>query len=171
MSTALHKPEDFAIPQLENVSSLKIGIVTASWHGGITGALRDAAVATLKEAGLGEDQIYLYPVPGSYELPMGCQAILNQLGLDAVIAIGCLIQGETRHFEFIADAVTHGLMNLALASRKPVIYGLLTTDTEEQAWDRAGGKLGNKGTEWAIATLQMLQPLPNLNRGAIGFKA
>ena len=101
-------------------------------------------------------------VPGSFELPYGAQALIDKIFVthstipDAIICLGCVIQGETRHFEFISQAVANGIMNVGLESGIPVIFGVLTPDSQEQALARAGGKLGNKGAEAAVAALQML---------------
>lgn len=147
-----------ASPSLVNLpdgSSFKIGIVVSEWNADITNALLDGARETLLKSGVSEDNIDVLYVPGSFELPWGARQIMKPGKKDAVICLGCIIQGETKHDEYIASAVASGIMQLGLMSGIPVIFGVLTTNTEEQAKDRAGGKHGNKGAEAAIAALQM----------------
>ncbi len=147
-----------ASPSLVNLpdgSSFKIGIVVSEWNADITNALLSGAKETLLKAGVSEDHIEVLYVPGSFELPWGARQIMKPGKKDAVICLGCIIQGETKHDEYIAAAVASGIMQLGLMSGIPVIFGVLTTNTEEQAKDRAGGKHGNKGSEAAVAALQM----------------
>lgn len=147
-----------ASPSLVNLpdgSSFKIGIVVSEWNADITNALLSGAKETLLKAGVSEDHIEVLYVPGSFELPWGARQIMKPGKKDAVICLGCIIQGETKHDEYIAAAVASGIMQLGLMSGIPVIFGVLTTNTEEQAKDRAGGKHGNKGAEAAVAALQM----------------
>lgn len=147
-----------ASPSLVNLpdgSSFKIGIVVSEWNADITNALLEGAKETLLKAGVLEDNIEVLYVPGSFELPWGARQIMKPGKKDAVICLGCIIQGETKHDEYIASAVASGIMQLGLMSGIPVIFGVLTTNTEEQAKDRAGGKHGNKGAEAAVAALQM----------------
>ncbi len=136
---------------------MHIGLVVSDWNPEVTHALRDGALETLRECGIQAENIHVYNVPGSFELPLGARMLLNNLPLSAVICLGCVIQGETRHFEFICNAVAQGIMDLGLEEGKPVIFGVLTTNTYEQARDRAGGKHGNKGVEAAVAALRMIQ--------------
>lgn len=147
-----------ASPSLVNLpdgSSFKIGIVVSQWNADITNALLQGAQDTLIKAGVLADNIEVLYVPGSFELPWGARQIMKPGKRDAVICLGCIIQGETKHDEYIASAVASGIMQLGLMSGVPVIFGVLTTNTEEQAKDRAGGKHGNKGAEAAAAALQM----------------
>ena len=147
-----------ASPSLVNLpdgSSFKIGIVVSEWNADITNALLNGTKETLLKAGVLEDNIEVLYVPGSFELPWGARQIMKPGKRDAVICLGCIIQGETKHDEYIASAVASGIMQLGLMSGIPVIFGVLTTNTEEQAKDRAGGKHGNKGSEAAVAALQM----------------
>lgn len=135
----------------------KIALVVSKWNDRITHTLRDGAIACLQQAGVSADQISVFDVPGSYELPAGAQAVLfENAEWDAVICLGCVIQGETRHFEFICQAVSKGIMDVGLRFNRPVIFGVLTPDTMQQALDRAGGKYGNKGEEAAVAALEMI---------------
>ncbi len=147
-----------ASPSLVNLpdgSSFKIGIVVSEWNADITNALLNGTKETLLKAGVLEDNIEVLYVPGSFELPWGARQIMKPGKKDAVICLGCIIQGETKHDEYIAAAVASGIMQLGLMSGIPVIFGVLTTNTEEQAKERAGGKHGNKGSEAAVAALQM----------------
>ena len=144
------------IPRID-LRSKRVGIVTAQWNEEITFALRDGAIEALIKAGLPEDQIVLRYVPGSFELSLGAQFLAESREIDAVITLGCIIQGETRHFDFISTACANGITNVGLKYNKPVIFGVLTPDNLEQAQDRAGGKHGNKGVEAAITALKMLE--------------
>ena len=135
-----------------------VGIVVAEWNREITDAMAQGAIDALREHGVEEENIDLVHVPGSFELTTGADLMLrNKKRLDAVICIGCVIQGETRHFDFICEAVSQGLTNVALKHEKPVIFSVLTTNNMEQAQDRAGGKHGNKGVEGAITALKMIK--------------
>ena len=134
----------------------RIGIVTSEWNPEITHAMRDACAKTLEEHGVQSNRIQFVSVPGSFELPFAAQQIIQSDGMDAVICIGCVIQGETRHFEFIAQAVAQGIMRVSLDNNTPVIFGVLTTQTMEQAQARSGGIHGNKGVEAAYTCLKML---------------
>ena len=144
--------DDLSIP---DASSMRIGIVSAGWNKDVTNALLDGAFNTLKRYGASGENIPVHYVPGSFELPQGAALMIDNLQLDAVICLGSIIQGETRHFEFIAQAVSRGCMNLGIQTNIPVIFGVLTTDTYDQALQRAGGKHGNKGDEAAVSAIQM----------------
>lgn len=156
MATALQNLSDYKAFKLDGAEHYKIGIVTAEWNEHITGALSAGARTLLLAQGIQPANIIEQLVPGSYELPLAAQWLANS-GCDAVIAIGCLIKGETPHFEYISEAVAHGLMDVNLRTSKPIAFGVITVLTEEQALDRAGGKHGNKGTEAAVTVLRMLQ--------------
>lgn len=134
----------------------RIAIVVAEWNPDITNALLQGAHETLLEHGVKEENIRVIPVPGSYELTTGADIALSDPLCDAAICLGCVIQGETRHFDFICEAVSQGLTNLSLKRERPVIFGLLTTNNMQQALDRAGGKHGNKGVEAAVTALKMV---------------
>jgi 6,7-dimethyl-8-ribityllumazine synthase len=143
-------------PALVLAGRYKIGILVSEWNETITGSMRDAAVETLMQSGIPEENIIVYPVPGSFELPTAAAFLCESGTVHAVICIGCVIQGETRHFEFICQSVSQGISRVGLDYLMPVIFGVLTTDTYEQALERAGGKHGNKGVEAAAAALKML---------------
>jgi len=141
------------IPSAEN---MRFGIVVSEWNNHITFALAEGAVVTLKKHGASDDDILVKYVPGSFELPLGAQFFAEMENVDAVILLGCVIQGETRHFDFICQGVTQGTTELNLRYKKPFIFGVLTTDNEQQAIDRAGGIHGNKGDEAAITAIKMV---------------
>lgn len=134
----------------------KIGVIAAEWNPEVTDALLKGAVDTLREHGVAEENILVRRVPGTFELSSAADMMLQYAGVDAVICIGCVIQGETRHFEFICQAVSQGITNVGLKHRRPAIFSVLTCDTMQQALDRAGGRHGNKGVEGAVTALKML---------------
>lgn len=140
------------VPSGEN---LRIGLVVAEWNYEITSSLTDSAINTLIRHGVNEDDIVIRHVPGSFELTLGAQFFAEYGDFDAIICIGCIIQGETRHFDFICQSVTQGLTQLNMEYNLPIVFGVLTTDTIEQAQDRAGGKYGNKGDEAAVTAIKM----------------
>jgi len=135
---------------------MKIGIVVSEWNDEITEKLKDAAVTTLTENGVNKQDIFINYVPGSFELPLSAKYLIKYTDVDAVICIGCVIQGETRHFDFICEAVSNGIMNLALETHIPVVFGVLTTNNIDQSKERAGGKHGNKGVEAAVTAIKMI---------------
>ncbi|TDQ75893.1 6,7-dimethyl-8-ribityllumazine synthase [Sphingobacterium yanglingense] len=155
MSSSLKNLSDFSHLQVKSAEGIKFAIVVAQWNAEITGALLAGAVDGLLKNGASEDNIQVIEVPGSYELISGADIALRNKQFGAVICLGCVIQGETRHFDFICDAVANGIANVSIKHNKPVIFGVLTTDNMQQALDRAGGKHGNKGEEAAITAIQM----------------
>jgi len=156
MATGHKNLSDFGDVALPSGKNLKIAIVVSRWNEEVTGALLNGAVEALNEAGVSENNIIITYVPGTFELGLGAQYAAQDSSINAVITLGCVIQGETRHFDFICDAAANGIMNVGLKYNKPVIFGVLTTDSQEQALARAGGKHGNKGVEAAVTALQML---------------
>lgn len=157
METKKVNLSDYNPDSVPSGREMKIGIVVAEWNPQITGALAQGAFDTLLKNGVEEQNITIVHVPGSFELPTGANTLLNsQLDLDAVICLGCVIQGETRHFDFICEAVANGLTKLALEDGRPVIFGLLTTNDMQQAIERSGGKHGNKGVEAAVTAIKMV---------------
>lgn len=156
MATGHKNLSDFGDVALPSGKNLKIVIVVSRWNEEVTGALLNGAVEALNEAGVSENNIIITYVPGTFELGLGAQYAAQDSSINAVITLGCVIQGETRHFDFICDAAANGIMNVGLKYNKPVIFGVLTTDSQEQALARAGGKHGNKGVEAAVTALQML---------------
>lgn len=139
-----------------NGKDFRIAIVAAEWNSQITDALLKGAVSTLRDNGVMKKNILVHRVPGTFELTTAANLLLARTTVDAVICIGCVIQGETRHFEFICQAVSQGITNVAVKHGRPVIFSVLTCDTMEQALDRAGGKHGNKGVEGAVTALKMI---------------
>lgn len=146
----------YDIESVPSAEEMRFGIVVAEWNIEITSALADGAVNTLKKHGVKDSNILIKFVPGSFELPFGAQFFAEMENVDAVLLLGCVIQGETRHFDYICEGVTQGTMNLNLKYNKPFIFGLLTTNNEQQAKDRAGGKHGNKGDEAAVTAIKMV---------------
>lgn len=156
MSSALKNLSDFSTANLPDVSQKRFAIVVAEWNTEVTGALYTGAYDTLLKYGVQESHIISVQVPGSFELSLGAQKMAEKADVDAVICLGCVIQGETRHFDFICQAVADGVTNVSLKYNKPVIFGVLTPNNQEQAMDRAGGKHGNKGDEAAMTAIKML---------------
>jgi 6,7-dimethyl-8-ribityllumazine synthase len=134
---------------------LRIAIVVSRFNEAVTGSMRQAAVETLLGAGVADDHIDIYGVPGAWELPICASWLLRRGNLDGVIALGCVIRGETPHFEYVSLGATRGLETLAREFGVPIGFGLLTTDTADQARARSGGARGNKGEEAAQAVLDM----------------
>ncbi len=141
---------------MPSAAPYKFGVVWSEWNHEITGALKEGAVKTLLANGAVEENIIIREVPGSFELTLGAQYLAEYANVDAIICLGCVIQGETKHFDFICDAVAKGITNLNIKYNKPVIFGVLTPNTMQQAVDRAGGKHGNKGDEAAVTAIKML---------------
>ena len=135
---------------------MKFGIVVSEWNYEVTGALANGAVETLKKHGVEDHDILVNHVPGSFELTLGGQFFAEYTDVDAIILLGCVIQGETRHFDFICQGVAKGATDLNIKYNLPVIFGILTTDNQQQALDRAGGRLGNKGDEAAVTAIKMV---------------
>jgi 6,7-dimethyl-8-ribityllumazine synthase len=157
MATNLKNLSEYNPDEIPSGDGIKIGIVFAEWNQEITSALLEGAVSTLLRHGVREKDILIEHVPGSFELPLGAQIIMESFKPDAVICLGCVIQGETRHFDYICKGLTQGIAELNLKYGRPFIFGVLTTDTLQQAKDRSGGKHGNKGDEAAITALKMIQ--------------
>jgi 6,7-dimethyl-8-ribityllumazine synthase len=164
MATSLKNLSKTNVKKNKSFKDYKIGIVTAEWNTEVTFAMRDAAKAFLIEKGVKTRNIITHLVPGSFELALGAQWLAQQKQIDGVIAIGCVIQGETRHFDFICDACANGIMQVGLNHNKPVIFGVLTTNNQQQAIDRSGGKHGNKGVEAAETVLKMIELQQTLNK-------
>ena len=155
MATALHNLSDYDFAQVPDASNMCFGIVVAEWNPEITGALLEGAVKTLEKHGTLPENIHVKTVPGSFELVYGAQQMTKNDGFDAVIVLGSVIRGETPHFDYICEGVTYGIASLNASQNIPVIYGLLTTNDLQQARDRSGGRLGNKGDECAIDAIKM----------------
>lgn len=157
MASFLHNLSDYDINSVPDATGMKVGIVVSEWNDKITGALLEGACQTLTKHGVKEEDIIVKPVPGSFELIYGAARFVNSGEVDAVIAIGCVIRGDTPHFDYICQGTTQGLADLNRMGKMPVIYGLLTCNTLEQAQERCGGMLGNKGDECAITAIKMVK--------------
>lgn len=134
----------------------KFAIVVAKWNEEITEALFEGAYGALIKLGARKSNIERINVPGSFELPLAAQRMAKKKGIAAVVCLGCVIQGETPHFDYICNAVANGIMRAGLDSGKPIAFGVLTTLDKKQAMERAGGKYGNKGEEAAVTVVEML---------------
>ena len=156
MATALKNLSEFDTDALPDISTKRFGMVTATYNPEITGALLEGALKTLLANGARKENIVSKHIPGSFELSLGAQWMAERNDIDAVICIGCVIKGDTPHSDYICHAVAQGLKDVALKYNKPVIFGVLTPLSYEQAKDRAGGKYGNKGDEAAISAIRML---------------
>jgi len=151
-STNLSNYDKSTIP---NAKNLRFGIVVSEWNTSITENLFKGAQETLLENGTLLNNIQRIDVPGSFELIYGCKHLLQKQKFDAVIAIGCVIQGKTKHFDFVCEAVSQGIKDLNLQFNAPTIFCVLTDNTLQQSIERSGGKLGNKGVECAVAAIKM----------------
>src|SRR6056297_2749336 len=156
MASSLKNLSSYDPEKVPDASGMKFGIIVAEWNEEVTAALAEGAIQTLKKHGCTDENIHVMTVPGSFELIYGARLIAEKHPLDAVIALGCVVQGETRHFDFICQGVTHGIAELNLEYDIPFIYGVLTADNQQQALDRAGGRHGNKGDEAAVTAIKMV---------------
>jgi 6,7-dimethyl-8-ribityllumazine synthase len=156
MSSADKNLSDFLAQNLPDVSNKKFAIVVSEWNQEVTDALYEGAYKTLLVYGAKPEHILKAEVPGSFELSLGAQIFAQKPEIDAVICLGCVIQGETKHFDFICHAVAQGITQVSLKYNKPVIFGVLTPNNQEQALARAGGIHGNKGDEAAFTAIKML---------------
>lgn len=157
MASSLHNLSDYDIHSVPDASGMRVGIVVSEWNDKITGSLLEGACQTLIRHGVREQDITVRTVPGSFELIYGSARLVRSGLVDVVIAIGCVIRGDTPHFDYICQGTTQGLADLNREGKVPVIYGLLTCETLEQAQQRSGGMLGNKGDECAITAIKMVK--------------
>lgn len=155
MATSLHPLSSYDASKVPDASNMCFGIVVSEWNPEITGALLDRCVATLEKHGTLPENIHVKTVPGSFELIYGAHQMVLNGGYDAVIILGSVIRGETPHFDYICQGVTNGIAHINAKSEIPVVFGLLTTNDLQQAQDRSGGKLGNKGDECAVVAIKM----------------
>ena len=155
MATSLSNLSEYNPEEVPNANGLRIGLVVSHWNPNITHALYKGAVETLTTHGVEEQDLITFNVPGSFELPFGASKMIEKHAPDAVIVIGSVIQGETKHFDFVCEATAKGVMDLNIQTQTPVIFCVLTDNTLQQAQDRSGGKHGNKGVEAAVAAIQM----------------
>lgn len=142
------------LPQLKGA---KVGIAVSEWNPSITGNLLKGALEVLAKAGIKQKDITVVHTPGSFELPLASQWLLEKKNIQGIVAIGSVIQGETKHFDFVCQGVTQGIMDIGLKYNKPAIFCVLTDNTMQQAIDRSGGKHGNKGAECAAALVKMIK--------------
>ncbi len=156
MATEHRNLSDYKKETIPDGADLNIGIVVSEWNDSITGNLLKGAVDALMENGVQEENIDVVHVPGTFELPLGCQWMCETNKYDGLVAIGVVIQGETRHFDFVCEGATQGIMNVTLKHNLPVSFCVLTDNNLQQSIDRSGGKHGNKGTECAVACLKMI---------------
>ncbi|MBL7951535.1 MAG: 6,7-dimethyl-8-ribityllumazine synthase [Flavobacteriales bacterium] len=156
MATAEHHLSEYDPTSVPSGAGLRFALVVSEWNREITDALRAGARETLQKHGVAEKDIVETWVPGSFELALGAQLMLEKGGFDGVVCLGSVVRGETPHFDFVCQGATQGIMAVGLKFSLPVIFGLLTDDTMQQARDRSGGKHGNKGVDCAVAVLKMV---------------
>jgi 6,7-dimethyl-8-ribityllumazine synthase len=156
MATANKNLSQYDKATIPNASKFRFGIVVSEWNDSITEGLFQGAYDTLVEHGALPNNIIRWNVPGSFELIYGSKKMQHQL-VNAVIAIGSVIQGETKHFDFVCEGVAQGIKDLNVLYETPVVFCVLTDNTMQQAIDRSGGKHGNKGTEAAVAAIKMAE--------------
>lgn len=163
---------DYKPLEITNAEEFSIGIVFSEWNDFVTHNLRDAALEILIKEGVKKENIKIFPVPGAFELSYATMQLCKEKKYDAVIAIGCVIRGETAHFDYVCSAVAQGLKDCNILTDTPAIFCVLTDDNKEQSIARSGGDLGNKGVEAAVTALQMISFKMNLNQkpGKLGFK-
>lgn len=147
---------DYQPLEIENASDFVIGIIVSEWNDSITFNLRDGAVEVLKKEGVKAENIKIYNVPGAFELSFASMQLCKRGNFDAVIAVGCVIRGETAHFDYVCSAVAQGIKDCNIQTDTPAIFCLLTDDHQEQSIARSGGALGNKGVEAAVTALKMI---------------
>jgi 6,7-dimethyl-8-ribityllumazine synthase len=164
MATKNKNLSDYNKKAIPNAKGMVFAILQSEWNNQITDNLAKGAFSTLTANGAKSKDVLHLKVPGAFELPVGAQSLLlNNKKIDAVICLGCVIQGDTRHFDFVCNGVTQGIMEVALKFNKPVIFGVLTDNTLQQSKDRSGGKHGNKGVEAAITAIRMVHFQKSLN--------
>jgi 6,7-dimethyl-8-ribityllumazine synthase len=144
----------------------RIAVVVSQWNDFVTERLREGALSALRGAGVMDDQVTTVRVPGAFEIPIAAQHAAESGRFDAIVCLGCVIRGETAHFEYIASAVAHGITNAAAATGVPMAFGVLTTNSAEEALARAGQGAANKGHEAALAALDMADVVAQLTRRA-----
>lgn len=164
MASSLKNLSEYNKESIPSAKDYKFGIAVADWNDEITFSLLEGCADTLEEHGAEPESIKVIHVPGSYELPYGAQLLLDEKKYDAIIIIGAVITGETKHDEYICNAVSQGVMQLTLMYKTPVVFGLLTPRNMEQALDRAGGKHGNKGVEAAVTAIKMVALAEEMNK-------
>jgi 6,7-dimethyl-8-ribityllumazine synthase len=162
MATVNNNLSEYDINSVPNASKMTFGIVVSEWNENITKGLLNGAYSTLLKHGALEDNIIVKFLPGAFELPLGAQTLFEKTNVDAVICLGSVIQGETKHFDFVCEGAALGIKDVSLKYNKPAIFGILTDNTEQQAIDRSGGKHGNKGDEAAVTAIKMVDFQKNI---------
>ena len=156
MATAYQNLSAYDFNSIPDASQMRVGIVVSEWNSSITEKLLEGACNTLEKHGVSHNNISIFRVPGSFELTFGAQQVAKNCNIDAVITLGCVVRGDTPHFDYVCEGVTEGITRLNTTQDIPVIFGLLTTENMQQAEDRAGGIFGNKGDEAAITAIKMI---------------
>ena len=173
MASSLKNLSSYNDATIPSAADMIFGVVVAEWNEHITHALYEGCIETLLKHGAKEENIHVAQVPGAFELPTAARLLAARFpAVDAVICMGCVIKGETKHDEYINLSVANALQNLSITLSKPFVFGLLTPNDEQQALDRAGGKHGNKGVEAAVTAIRMAglkQDLDGKKKGKIGF--
>jgi len=164
MATAEHLLSTSGSEPIPNASKMRIGLVASEWNRPITDKMLQGACDTLRKHGISPENMPIFRVPGSFELTFGAQQVAKYGDIDAVIVIGCVIKGETPHFDYVCKGVTEGVTQLNATQDIPIIFSVLTTENQQQAEDRAGGKFGNKGDEAAITAIKMIDFICNLKK-------
>lgn len=156
MTTDLSKYDATTLPSADVLKRQRYAIIVADWNSDVTYAMAQGALDTLERHGVDEDNIVVVHVPGTVELTFAASRVISEYAdMDAVIVIGCVIQGDTPHFDYVCQSVTQGVTMLNVQGNVPVVFSVLTTLNKQQAIDRAGGKLGNKGIEGAVTAIHM----------------
>jgi len=156
MATVNNNLSEYDIHSVPDASAMTFGIVVSEWNEKITKGLLNGAYSTLTKHGAIESNIAVHFVPGAFELPLAAQSLFEKTSVDAVICLGSVIQGETKHFDYVCEGTALGIKDVALKYNKPTIFGVLTDNTEQQGIDRSGGKHGNKGDEAAVTAIKMV---------------
>jgi 6,7-dimethyl-8-ribityllumazine synthase len=162
MATENKNLSHYNLEDVPSAEGMKIGIVVSEWNANITENLFSGAYEALVECGCKSEDIIRKNVPGSFELPLAAQFLLESKNVDAVICLGSVIQGETKHFDYVCQTTSNGIKDVSLKYNKAVIFGVLTDNTMQQAIDRSGGKHGNKGVEASITAIKMVSLMKNL---------
>ena len=156
MATAYHNLSDYDFNSVPNAENMRFGIVVSEWNNNITGPLLEGAISTLKKHGAKDKNILVQTVPGSFELTFGSAQMIKSGKVDAVIAIGCVVRGDTPHFDYVCAEASKGIAQVSMQTGVPVAFGVLTTENIQQAIERAGTKAGNKGVDCAMSAMEMV---------------
>ncbi|MCB0794145.1 MAG: 6,7-dimethyl-8-ribityllumazine synthase [Flavobacteriales bacterium] len=157
MATSAHHLSDHDPSSVPDGAGFRLALLVSEWNREVTQALCTGALETLRKYGVREEDLFLQWVPGSFELALAAKQLVSTKGLDGALCLGSIVRGETPHFDYVCQATALGIMNAGLDLGRPIIFGVLTDDTMEQARDRSGGKHGNKGIDCAVALLKMVK--------------